>query len=64
MNEKDHKLILDYWDGRFQPRCGCGRWQQAPSPIKLQKLREVYDRIEDEHFRHVAEAERRQRTPS
>jgi len=64
MNEKDHKLILDYWDGRFQPRCGCGRWLKAPLPTKVQKLRDVYDRIEDEHFRHVEEAQRHHPKPA
>jgi len=64
MKEADHKLILDYWNGRFHPRCGCGRWHKAPIPIRVQKLRDVYDRIEGEHYRHVEEVEPQRAAPA
>lgn len=64
MDEMEHKLILDYRNGRFQARCSCGGWEKAPVTIRVQKLRDVYDRIEDEHCRHVEEAESKEPSPA
>ncbi len=64
MDEFVHKLILDYRDGGFQARCSCGEWRQSPVSIRVQRLREVYGRIEEEHGRHVEEAENHLPTPA
>ena len=57
MDAMEHQLILDYRNGTFRARCACGGWEKAPVTIRVQKLREVYDRIEDEHYRHVEAVE-------
>jgi hypothetical protein len=59
-----HQLILDYRDGRIQARCSCGAWQRASVPIRLQRLRDVHDHIQDEHGSHVAEAESAELVPA
>ena len=60
MDEMDHKLILDCQGRHVQARCSCGGWKKAPVAIRVQKLRDVYDLIEEEHGRHVEEAESRE----
>ncbi len=60
MDPMEHKLILDYANGRCQARCSCGRWENTPLSIRVKHLRDIYRTIEEAHYRHVEEVESRE----
>jgi hypothetical protein len=64
MNEMEHSLIVDYRFRSIEARCSCGEWAHAWTSIRGQELRDVYDRIEEAHCRHVEEAERVELSPA
>jgi hypothetical protein len=52
-----HELIVEYKNGRYEARCGCGCWSLQPVIARASRVREVYPRMEEEHHRHVHKVE-------
>jgi hypothetical protein len=51
-----HTLKLDVKDGVIFAVCECGQWQRSPN-FQAERPSEVMRLLEEEHRRHVAEAD-------
>jgi hypothetical protein len=58
MDHREHRLIIEYVQGIIRAHCACGAWDKPPVSTHAEKLRNVFTMVEDEHTRHVEEAEK------